>query len=378
MTEEHTQKEIESPLADIVDIAINDKDIDLNLYPAEDINPLELITTKASIGQFHRYEERLREWQTDPIQKGGEGVEGFVIEIITAQTLANIFKDNNDITVKLSPKQLDFIDSKHFDYDNPSFDLMICKKYKDGVIPLALIGTTASKKRGPRIHKGLQAVLFNLTAKEDLNLILPGQNVFEIGMDQSGEKFRNLTIEKKDTLKDNLTKKLEEERDNIADTVLINKLNTLLKILNSDNSHDGEEVPSWSKKVDEETKQSLKDNFLKLDPNTLKDQDIKDQIFFLTKKFYKVIEALGISAYIPGEDFLLFQKVANKGSKDETNYALKVPILIDDMGIENINADNTGLIINRPLSEESTIVTSALETGDIERYLNAMKEIIND
>lgn len=195
-------------LREVLNLAIEQKKDSPNFYPHIDDDPISYAQIEASRAAMSGYEKRLNDWFQDPVNRGGNGVEGFVFEIIAAQTLANIF-ENNGVKVILAPAELDFIcksNRRRF----PSCDILICEEYENGYIPLTIVDTTISSGKRTKIHPELDAADINLTGKRDFDMIIPQLDILNIGMDTSGQKFFNLCREKTPILKENLLWRLQK------------------------------------------------------------------------------------------------------------------------------------------------------------------------
>jgi hypothetical protein len=104
--------------------------------------------------------------------------------------------------------------------------------------------------------------------------------------------------------------------------------------------------------------------FLELDLRIFKNANIESSVSILVREFYKVVEILNMSADIydvTKENFLIF-----KGTNREGGH---LGIMVPNIDLANIDEMNTAII------KENSIV-SPIITGDIEEYLNAMKDII--
>lgn len=214
-----------SNLEKIITSSIEQKKSKIKLYPQEDTPPITLQSDKTTKGQMRQYDRRLREWMSDPIYNGGDGVEGFVFEILTTQVLSNVFS-HNGIKAIQSPAELDFI--QNYDRDNPSCDILLCHTYEDGYIPLLMLDTSISRLKRFKHHEKLLSALINVCGIEDLDMILPQTDILSIGMDSSGQKFFDIAKSKTDLLRNSLTDSLYNIKSSTHNNTILYKIDTVL------------------------------------------------------------------------------------------------------------------------------------------------------
>jgi hypothetical protein len=153
---------------------------------------------------------------------------GHLFEIFAAHTLGDIFKDNG-IEARLSPAEYDFVSSRK----SPSFDILLCERYRIGYVPLLLIDTKLTKNDTNTVHSRLRSPLINISGRTDFNMPIPQIDLLDIGLDRSGKKLRELSKEKSPILRERLLSRLNCARGSYNDPIIKGKIDRVIEGMKS-------------------------------------------------------------------------------------------------------------------------------------------------
>jgi hypothetical protein len=229
MSEREKIDNIDTDLDTVIYSAIDQKQYPIHLYPEANRNPVEAPKSKIAFGQMLKHEEVLTDWLKDPHKYEMGIAYGHLFEIFAAHTLGDIFKDNG-IEARLSPAEYDFVSSRK----SPSFDILLCERYRIGYIPLLLIDTKLTKNDTNTVHSRLKSPLINISGRTDFNMPIPQIDLLDIGLDRSGKKLRELSKEKSHILRERLLSRLNCAKSFYNDPIIRGKIGRVVEDLNGD------------------------------------------------------------------------------------------------------------------------------------------------
>jgi hypothetical protein len=229
MLERENTEDTTIDLDTVIYSAIDQKQNPLHLYPDPAHDPVDVPKSRIAFGQMLKHEEELTDWLNDPTKYQMGIVYGHLFEIVATHTLNNVFK-GSDIEARLSPAEYDFVSSKK----NPSFDILLCERYRIGYVPLVLIDTKLSKNGPNTVHHRLRSPLIHLSGRTDFNMEIPQIDILDIGLDRSGKKLRDLSKEKSRVLRDRLLFRLNCAMSYYKDPIIRGKIGRVVEDLNGD------------------------------------------------------------------------------------------------------------------------------------------------
>lgn len=230
MSERESTENRDITLDTVIYRAIDQKQNPIVLYPQEGSEPLDVPKSRIAFGQMLKHEEVLTDWLNNPTDYPMDIAYGHLFEVFAAHTLGNIFS-NNGIEARLSPAEYDFVGRGSYKKKNPSFDVLLCERYRIGYIPLLLIDTKLTRNSTNGTHRRLRSPLINISGRTDFKMEIPQIGILDIGLDRSGKKLRELSKEKSRVLRDRLLFRLNCAQSCYKDPVIKEKIETVTEHL---------------------------------------------------------------------------------------------------------------------------------------------------
>ena len=124
--------------------------------------------SKYSSRRLADYKKKLIIWAENP-HVPPDNIEALGLEMLVKLMLKEALKNNKNIVVVQSPATLDFIDKSDHEEWGPTCDILIGKKRPDGIVPIALIGTSLTAHAGERKNLKLNVPIFSISGNKLFN-----------------------------------------------------------------------------------------------------------------------------------------------------------------------------------------------------------------